>query len=55
MLYEVVCIWYVDVVRFILENGGDVNKRDEYGWIFLYVVVVVDYFEMVEFFVSSKG
>lgn len=47
-MYEVVWIWYVDVVRFVLENGGDVNKIDEFGWMLLYIVVLIDYFEMVE-------
>ena len=54
-MHEVARIWHVDVARFVLENGGDVNKTDEFGRTPLHIAASIDYPEMVEFLVTSKG
>lgn len=42
VLYLVVCYVCVDVVKWLLDVGVDINVQDYLGCIFLYIVVIVD-------------
>lgn len=47
--------WHIDVAKFLLELGADVNQADKYGRTPLHVAAAVDYPEMVEILIKNGG
>ena len=45
----------MDVAKFLLEQGANINKGDNYGRTALHVAAAVDYPEMVEFLIKNGG
>ena len=55
ILHEVARAWHTDVLRFVYENGGNINKADDYGRTPLHVASMVNYPEMAELLVGLGG
>lgn len=54
--YQQVCrTWHIDVAKFLLELGANVNQADKYGRTPLHVAAAVDYPEMVEILIKNGG
>ena len=47
--------WHVDVARYIVEHGANLNQADNYGRTPLHVAAAVDYAEMVNFLIENGG
>lgn len=53
VLHHYIPGWHIDVARFFLERGSDVNKADKYGRCPLHIAAAVDYEEMVDFLINN--
>lgn len=47
--------WHVDVARYLIEQGADVNKGDKFGRTPLHTAAAVDYVDMVNLLIEKKG
>ena len=47
--------WHVDVARYLLEKGADINQGDNFGRTPMHVAAAVDYPDMVAFLIRKKG
>lgn len=47
--------WNVDVMRFFLEKGADIQQADAYGVTPLHVAAALDYKEMICFLLGMRG
>ena len=48
-------MWHVDIAKFLLENGADINHADFLGRTPLHVAAAVDYPEMCELLIEMGG
>ncbi len=55
MLHAIARDWHVDVVKYALEHGANINKADVFGRTPLHLAAAVDYHEMVEYLVLNGG
>ena len=55
IFFGVVRDWHVDVARFAIERGANVNHKDRYGRTPLHLAAAVNYAEMVSFIIDSGG
>ena len=55
IFFAVVRDWHIDVARFSIEMGADVNHKDQYGRTPLHLAAAVNYEEMVAFIIANGG
>ena len=54
-LYEVARNWSVDVARFLMHYGADINHTDKWGRTPLHLAAAVNHYDMVEFLIQNGG
>ena len=47
--------WHLDVAKFLLEHGANLDQPDNYGRTPLHIAAAVDYPEMVKFLIANGG
>lgn len=50
--YWVVVKGDLDSIKLLVEEGDDVNVLDEFGWLVLYVVVIIGNFDCCEWLID---
>ena len=54
-LYEVTRNWNVDVARYLVRYGAELNHKDKMGRTPLHLAAAVNHYEMVDFLVKNGG